>query len=156
MIEAYVSSWVSGALDKAAARMSVTFSLALHHIASFIFLGDKLSVRKNVARNLLLHSSRKPYHQVLFCFHFYYMYISWKLNVWERVEFCIDVNQWFQAKMSQLLQYNALDCFQEHNNFTSGQSLSREEIMRRSSFLLESCEGDSLLLAEVQKIQTAV
>lgn len=122
MIEAYVSSWVSGALDKAAARMSVTFSLALHHIASFIFKGDKLSMRKKIARNLLLDSSRKPDHQV---------------------------------KMSQLLQYNALDSFQENRSFPSGQALSGEEIMRRSNFLLESCEGDSLLLAEVQKIQTA-
>lgn len=122
MIEAYVLSWVSGALDKAAARMSVTFSLALHHIASFIFKGDKLSMRKKIARNLLLDSSRKPDHQV---------------------------------KMSQLLRYNALDSFQENRNFPSGQALSREEITTRSNFLLESCEGDSLLLAEVQKIQTA-
>lgn len=120
MIEAYVASWVSGDLDKAAARMSVTFSLALHHIASFIFMGDKVSMRKKVARNLLLDSSRKPDHRV---------------------------------KMSQLLHYNALGRFHEHER--SGQPLSGEEITRRSNFLLESCEGDSLLLAEVQKIQTA-
>lgn len=122
MIEAYVASWISGDLDKAEARMSVTFSLALHHITSFIFIGDKLSMRKKVARNLLLDSSRKPDHRV---------------------------------KMSQLLQYNALDRFHEHGHFTSCQALSGEEITTRSNFLIESCEGDSLLLAEVQKIQTA-
>lgn len=120
MIEAYVASWVSGDLDKAAARMSVTFSLALHHIASFIFMGDKDSMRKKVARNLLLDSSRKPDHRV---------------------------------KMSQLLLCNTLGRFHEHER--SGQPLSGEEITRRSNCLLESCEGDSLLLAEVQKIQTA-
>ncbi|KAH9323457.1 hypothetical protein KI387_018096, partial [Taxus chinensis] len=67
MIEAYVSSWVSGNLDKAAVRMAVTFSLALHHITAFLFFGDngaeKLLLRKKLARSLILDSSRKPHHQ---------------------------------------------------------------------------------------------
>eukprot|EP01018_Ginkgo_biloba_P015897 Gb_24051 [translate_table: standard] len=124
MIEAYVSSWVSGALDKAATRMSMTFSLALHHIAAFLFVGvhvvDRLSLRKKMARVLLLDSSRKPDHA---------------------------------ARMIELFQYSALDHFQVHG--AGKPCVSAEEIARRSKFLSEACEGDSLLLVEVHNLQSA-
>ncbi|KAK6159619.1 hypothetical protein DH2020_006933 [Rehmannia glutinosa] len=56
ILEAYVKSWVSGALDKAANRSSVTFSLVLQHLSSFIFgniAGDMLSLRNKLAKSLL-------------------------------------------------------------------------------------------------------
>ncbi|KAI3446305.1 hypothetical protein Pfo_002970 [Paulownia fortunei] len=66
ILEAYVKSWVSGALDKAANRNSVTFSLVLHHLSSFIFgnvAGDMLSLRNKLAKSLLWDYSRKHQHE---------------------------------------------------------------------------------------------
>ncbi|KAL3624368.1 hypothetical protein CASFOL_033184 [Castilleja foliolosa] len=64
--EAYVKSWISGALDKAVNRGSVTFSLALHHLSSFLFgnvSGDMLSLRNKLAKLLLRDYSRKHQHE---------------------------------------------------------------------------------------------
>ncbi|XP_057822355.2 transcriptional elongation regulator MINIYO isoform X2 [Cryptomeria japonica] len=126
IIEAYVFSWVSGNLDKAAARMAVTFSLALHHIAAFIFSeinkDEKLLLRKKLARSLILGSSRKPHHQ---------------------------------ARLLHLIQYDFSNHFQEYGNLKNESSVSMEETTRRSKLLSEACEGDPLLLAEVQKLQAA-
>ncbi|KAK6916778.1 RNA polymerase II-associated protein 1, N-terminal [Dillenia turbinata] len=66
ILEAYVKSWVSGALDKAATRGSVAFRLVLHHLSSFIFNyshGDKLSLQHKLARSLLRDYSRKKQHE---------------------------------------------------------------------------------------------
>ncbi|GFQ06708.1 RNA polymerase ii-associated protein 1 [Phtheirospermum japonicum] len=67
ILEAYVKSWVSGALDKAAKRGSVTFSVVLHHLSSFIFGdvsgGDMLSLRIKLAKSLLRDYSRKHQHE---------------------------------------------------------------------------------------------
>lgn len=66
LLEAYVKSWVSGVLDKAATRTSSSYILVLHHIASFIFgncTGDKLSLRNQLVKSLLRDFSRKVNHQ---------------------------------------------------------------------------------------------
>lgn len=67
ILEAYAKSWVSGALDKAANRSSMTFSLVLNHLSSFIFgnfVGDALSLRNKLAKSLLRDYSRKHQHEV--------------------------------------------------------------------------------------------
>ncbi|XP_057500992.1 transcriptional elongation regulator MINIYO-like [Actinidia eriantha] len=66
ILEAYVKSWVSGALDRAVARGSVAFTLVLHHLSSFIFCcstDDKLSLRNKLAKSLLRDYSRKQQHE---------------------------------------------------------------------------------------------
>ena len=67
ILEAYVKSWVSGALDRAATRGSITFTLVLHHLSSFIFednANDKLPLRNKLAKSLLRDYSRKQRHEV--------------------------------------------------------------------------------------------
>ncbi|KAL6514176.1 hypothetical protein OROHE_019163 [Orobanche hederae] len=66
ILEAYVKSWVSGALDKAANRSSITFSLVLHHLSTFIFRnisGDMLSLRNKLVKSLLRDYSSKHQHE---------------------------------------------------------------------------------------------
>ncbi|XP_071909731.1 transcriptional elongation regulator MINIYO-like [Coffea arabica] len=66
LLEAYVKSWVSGVLDKAATRRSSSYILVLHHLTSFIFgngIGDKLSLRNQLVKSLLRDFSRKVNHQ---------------------------------------------------------------------------------------------
>ncbi|EYU37998.1 hypothetical protein ABFS82_02G004000 [Erythranthe guttata] len=62
ILEAYVKSWVGGALDRAAKRNSMSFSLVLHHLSWFIFgdvVGDMLSLRNKLVKSLLRDYSRK-------------------------------------------------------------------------------------------------
>ncbi|MQL93181.1 hypothetical protein Taro_025822 [Colocasia esculenta] len=66
ILEAYSKSWVSGALDKAAARGSLSFVLALHHLSCFIFhtnLSETVAFRNKLVKSLLRDYSRKPQHQ---------------------------------------------------------------------------------------------
>lgn len=67
ILEAYVKSWVSGALDKAATRNSAAFSLVLHHLSSFVFrtlAGDILSLRNKLVKFMLQDYSQKQQHEV--------------------------------------------------------------------------------------------
>ncbi|KAK6805994.1 hypothetical protein RDI58_003779 [Solanum bulbocastanum] len=69
ILEAYCKSWVSGALDKAARRGSASFTLALHHLSSFIFhtcSGNMIPLRNKLVKSLLRDYSRKKQHEVLF------------------------------------------------------------------------------------------
>ncbi|KAK9287736.1 hypothetical protein L1049_016176 [Liquidambar formosana] len=66
ILEAYVKSWVSGALDRASTRGSITFTLVLHHLSSFIFhhcTSDKLLLRNKLVESLLRDYSRKQQHE---------------------------------------------------------------------------------------------
>lgn len=66
ILEAYVKSWVSGALDKAATRGSVTYTLVLHHLSCFIFhnqTSDKLTLRNKLVKSLFRDYSRKKQHE---------------------------------------------------------------------------------------------
>ncbi|XP_010272317.1 PREDICTED: transcriptional elongation regulator MINIYO [Nelumbo nucifera] len=66
ILEAYMKSWISGALDRAATRRSVTFILALHHLSSFIFLhctDGKILLRNKLVKSLLRDYSRKQQHE---------------------------------------------------------------------------------------------
>lgn len=67
ILEAYVKSWVSGALDKAATRGSVAFTLVLHHLSSFVFIShesDKPLLRNKLVKSLLRDYARKKQHEV--------------------------------------------------------------------------------------------
>ncbi|KAL6963648.1 hypothetical protein U1Q18_034655 [Sarracenia purpurea var. burkii] len=66
ILEAYLKSWVFGALDRAVTRGSVAFRLVLHHLSSFIFFcsnGDKLLLRNKLAKSLLRNYSSKQQHE---------------------------------------------------------------------------------------------
>lgn len=66
ILESYVKSWVSGALDKAAARSSMAFSVALHNLSSFIFgrIGDNmLPLRNRLVKSLVRDYSRRQHHE---------------------------------------------------------------------------------------------
>ncbi|XP_059653903.1 transcriptional elongation regulator MINIYO [Cornus florida] len=66
ILEAYAKSWISGALDRAATRGSVTFTLVRHHLSSFIFCchaGDNLLLRNKLVKSLLRDYSRKQQHE---------------------------------------------------------------------------------------------
>ncbi|KAG8368038.1 hypothetical protein BUALT_Bualt15G0003900 [Buddleja alternifolia] len=66
ILEAYVKSWGSGALDKAATRGSMAFALVLNHISLFIFgdvTGDMVSLRNKLAKSLMRDYSRKQQHE---------------------------------------------------------------------------------------------
>ncbi|MCL7049578.1 hypothetical protein MKW94_021431 [Papaver nudicaule] len=68
ILEAYLKSWVSGTLDKASVRGSMAFTVALHHLSSFIFQDTadaKITLRNKIARSLLRDSSRKEQHEPL-------------------------------------------------------------------------------------------
>ncbi|KAB1207630.1 hypothetical protein CJ030_MR7G014915 [Morella rubra] len=68
ILEAYVKSWNSGALDRAAIRGSVAYTLVIHHLCSFIFHThpvDKLSLRNKLVKSLLRDYSRKHHHEML-------------------------------------------------------------------------------------------
>ncbi|KAI4375670.1 hypothetical protein MLD38_013516 [Melastoma candidum] len=60
--KAYVNSWVSGALDRAATRRSMAFTLFLHHISSFIFMEnmeDHTPFRNRLVKSMSRHCSVK-------------------------------------------------------------------------------------------------
>ncbi|XP_050260875.1 transcriptional elongation regulator MINIYO isoform X2 [Quercus robur] len=66
ILEAYLKSWNSGALDRAATRGSVANTLVLHHLSSYIFNSytvDKLSLRNKLVKSLLRDYSQKPHHE---------------------------------------------------------------------------------------------
>eukprot|EP00268_Persea_americana_P057443 TRINITY_DN6885_c0_g1_i1.p1 TRINITY_DN6885_c0_g1~~TRINITY_DN6885_c0_g1_i1.p1 ORF type:complete len:1634 (+),score=331.98 TRINITY_DN6885_c0_g1_i1:690-4904(+) len=79
ILEAYVKSWISGGLDKAALRGSMSFRLVLHHLSSFIFeikADSKISLRKKLARSLLRDYSRKNQHKDMML-----SFIRYKLSI---------------------------------------------------------------------------
>eukprot|EP00252_Welwitschia_mirabilis_P027651 TRINITY_DN9541_c0_g1_i1.p1 TRINITY_DN9541_c0_g1~~TRINITY_DN9541_c0_g1_i1.p1 ORF type:complete len:136 (+),score=34.16 TRINITY_DN9541_c0_g1_i1:1-408(+) len=123
MIEAYATAWVSGALDKARYRMSLPFYLALHHISHFLFKGDKTDEK------ILL---RKKVARTLL----------------------LDSSRKpaHQAMMVQMVLYETSIDFQDNQVSVEDGGSNSDEIARRSDFLLKTCEGDSLLCAEVQKV----
>ncbi|KAI5437929.1 hypothetical protein KIW84_023888 [Lathyrus oleraceus] len=66
ILEAYAKSWVSDALDRAAIRGSITYTIAVHHLSSFIFNAcpvDKILLRNKLARSLLRDYSGKQQHE---------------------------------------------------------------------------------------------
>ncbi|XP_060168684.1 transcriptional elongation regulator MINIYO [Lycium barbarum] len=125
MLEAYCKSWVSGALDKAARRGSASFTLALHHMSSFIFQtcsGNMLPLRNKLVKSLLRDYSRKKQHEVLFI---------------------------------NLLEYQRPDTRSEPSpSLKEGMPLHSRDVVNRLQILKEACEGNSSLLSEVEKVSS--
>lgn len=66
ILEAYVKSWVSGALDRAKTRRSMAYTLVLHHITSFIFSlapDKRFSLRNKLVTSLLRDYTRNQKHE---------------------------------------------------------------------------------------------
>ncbi|KEH40574.1 hypothetical protein MTR_1g031840 [Medicago truncatula] len=66
ILEAYAKSWVSDALDRAEIRGSVSYTMAVHHLSSFIFNAcpvDKLLLRNRLVRSLLRDYAGKQQHE---------------------------------------------------------------------------------------------
>lgn len=64
ILEAYTKSWTSSALDKAATRGSMAFTLVLHHLSSFVFYSNNNSLLRNrLVKSLLRDYSRKQQHE---------------------------------------------------------------------------------------------
>ncbi|CAO2813706.1 unnamed protein product [Amaranthus hypochondriacus] len=66
ILNAYVKSWISGSLDRAATRNSMTYAIVLHHLSSFIFNnsdGEKLLLRNKLVKSLLRDYARKQHHE---------------------------------------------------------------------------------------------
>ncbi|GAB2267806.1 hypothetical protein Dimus_002781 [Dionaea muscipula] len=128
VLEAYVKSWVSGALDRAVTRGSMTYTLVVHHLSSFIFnafsrdAGQKLSLRNKLVKSLLRDYSRKQQHK---------------------------------AMMLDLVQHN-LDCTIERLGQYGDLDSKADELNRRLELLAVSCEGNSSLLNEVEKLKSLV
>ncbi|BFI29872.1 RNA polymerase II-associated protein 1 [Marchantia polymorpha subsp. ruderalis] len=114
MIEAFLSAWASGALDKAASRNSLPFRLALHYLGGYIFdkrdVADDLLTQKKLARTLVRSTLRRS----------------------DR-----------QAMLIRLLSGATA-------NDHAGNA--KEQVKTRLAFLTEACEGDALLLAEIQRV----
>ncbi|KAI8025344.1 Transcriptional elongation regulator MINIYO [Camellia lanceoleosa] len=116
ILEAYVKSWVSGALDRAATRGTVAFSLVLHHLTCFMFgycNDDKLTLRNKLAKSLLRDYSRKQQHK---------------------------------GMMLDFIQY-------QKPGQREGSSMSLCEVEKRFKLLIETCEGNSSLLHDVEKLR---
>ncbi|MED6130219.1 hypothetical protein PIB30_115911, partial [Stylosanthes scabra] len=67
VLEAYTKSWTSDALDRAAIRGSIAYTLVVHHLSSFIFNTcptDKLLLRNRLTRSLLRDYAGKQRHEV--------------------------------------------------------------------------------------------
>ncbi|XP_078432116.1 RPAP1-like, carboxy-terminal protein isoform X2 [Wolffia australiana] len=62
ILEAYAKTWVSGSLERAASRRSITFILPLHHLSCFIFYrsSGKIPLRNKLVKLLLRGYARKP------------------------------------------------------------------------------------------------
>ncbi|CAL0315255.1 unnamed protein product [Lupinus luteus] len=119
VLEAYAKSWVSDALDRAAIRGSIAYTLVVHHLSSFIFgpcPTEKLLLRNKLARSLLRDYTGKQRHEEMF------------LN---------------------LIHYN------KQPKSDSGEKLDGEKSLleARIEVLVEACEGNSSLLAQVKKLK---
>ncbi|KAJ7537179.1 hypothetical protein O6H91_12G101700 [Diphasiastrum complanatum] len=125
VLETYVSAWTSGTLERAADRHSLPFTLALHHIAAFIFkLVDNTDLqRKKFVRNLVRASARRKKQQIMLLQLLSYGLRSTHKNCSDEPPFLDPSAKEFQDLESRLL------------------------------LLFEACTGDQGLLAEVQNLQ---
>nr|GMD40350.1 transcriptional elongation regulator MINIYO [Ipomoea batatas] len=128
ILEAYVKSWMSGALDKALTRFSASFTLALHHLSTFIFKtcsGDMLPLRNKLVRSLLRDCSRKQQHK---------------------------------GMMISLILYEKADARIRDGAGTEEEYMSQRncETENRLQKLREACEGNSSLLKVVEKLGSEI
>lgn len=148
ILEAYVRSWTSGGLDRAATRGSISFSLALHNLSCFIFNtvspSDKLPLRNKLAKSLLRSYSQKQHQEVkqkpLVLF----------ITLFKHKDCCVTSPfgiPFLQGMFLSFLKYRLVE---------SEESPSKVELERRFQLLKEACDDNSVLLAQVEKLKTLV
>ncbi|KAF3577503.1 hypothetical protein DY000_02033665 [Brassica cretica] len=132
VLEAYLKSWTCGALDRAAARGSVAFTLVLHQFSSLVFCkGDNKdkegegSLRNKIVRTLVRDLSRKQHRQ---------------------------------GMMVDLLGYYSKGCADamEVEEEEEEEESQKREGERRMEVLNEACQGNSSLLLELKKLKECV
>ncbi|GAB2225198.1 hypothetical protein Drorol1_Dr00005989 [Drosera rotundifolia] len=123
ILQAYAKSWASGALDKAVTRGSMSYTLALHHLSSFVFKvssEERRPLWNKIVKSLLRDYSRKQQRQVM---------------------------------MLDLIRYRADSTLQKLGQ-NKCMHLDNDELNRRLEILAESCDRDSSLLNEVEKLKS--
>ncbi|KAF8096444.1 hypothetical protein N665_0308s0018 [Sinapis alba] len=133
VLEAYLKSWTCGALDRAAARGSVAFTLVLHQFSSLVFCnGDKDkeeeegSLRNKIVRTLVRDLSRKQHRQGMM----------------------VDLLGYYYSK-------RCADTMEvEEEEAAARQQKCEGE--RRMEVLKEACQGNSSLLSELEKLKECV
>ncbi|KAL3037296.1 hypothetical protein AAZX31_01G058600 [Glycine max] len=126
ILEAYTKSWVSDALDRAAIRGSVAYTLVVHHLSSFIFHAcpmDKLLLRNRLARSLLRDYAGKQQHE---------------------------------GMLLNLIHHNKPPPSVMGEELNGGVLSERNWLESRLKVLVEACEGNSSLLIVVEKLKAAV
>ncbi|XP_022943843.1 transcriptional elongation regulator MINIYO [Cucurbita moschata] len=125
ILEAYLKSWVSGALDKSASRGSVAYLLVLHHLSSYIFHSypvDNLLLRNKLSRSLLRDYSQKHQHK---------------------------------AMMLDLVLYTEPSTYLVTGQKGIGTSIETSAVEKRLEVLKEACERNSSLLTVVEELGCA-
>ncbi|KAL0741790.1 hypothetical protein Bca4012_083303 [Brassica carinata] len=128
VLEAYLKSWTCGALDRAAARGSVAFTLVLHQFSSLVFCnGDKDkeeegSLRNKIVRTLVRDLSRKQRRQGMM----------------------VDLLGYYYSKEGA----DAMEVEEARQQKSEGE--------RRMEVLKEACQGNSSLLSELEKLKECV
>ncbi|XP_028803506.1 transcriptional elongation regulator MINIYO [Neltuma alba] len=126
VLDAYVKSWVSGTLDRAAIRGSVAYSLVVHHLSSFLFHvcpADKLFLRNRLVRSLLRDYAEKQQHEGL---------------------------------MLSLIRHNKPLTTSEMDEQKGGVLQEKSWLESRLKVLAEACEGYSSLLTQVNKLKAII
>ncbi|CAL1372896.1 unnamed protein product [Linum trigynum] len=126
VLQGYVKSWVSGALDRSITRGSMAFALVLHHLSSLIFLPcaeDRIVLRNKLAQSLIRDYSQKPKHE---------------------------------AMMLELIQYNFPSTSPSSVRPDDDQNEEHSRIAKRFEVLAEACDSNSSLLSEVEKLKSAL
>ncbi|KAK9088196.1 hypothetical protein Scep_027278 [Stephania cephalantha] len=174
ILGAYVKSWISGALDKAAYQGSMAFTLALHHLSSFIFYNDaddKALLRNKLAKSLLRDYSQKSHHEGMsyrygleYCENansgFLWRYAKQKMksrNI-SYISFRIFALLIYEEALAEMLLkfilYNTALSHQERGR-KEAPTLLIDETQRRFQLLAEACEVNSTLLAVVEKLKSS-
>ncbi|CAA7020702.1 unnamed protein product [Microthlaspi erraticum] len=138
VLEAYLKAWTSGALDRAATRGSVAFTLVLHHVSSLLLSEDKVSLRNKIVKSLVSEDKVSLRNKIVKSL---VRDLSRKRHLRE-------------GMMLELLRYRkwCADAMEEEEE-TATETRERQ---RRIEVLKEACQGDSSLLTEVEKLKSAL
>ncbi|CAH9095236.1 unnamed protein product [Cuscuta europaea] len=126
ILEVYVKSWVSGALDRASIRSSASFTLTVHHLSTLFFkpfTRHSLPLRNKLIRSLLRDYSR---------------------------------NQQHEGMMISLVQYKKLGTRLRADTGGESLSPRKCQTENRLQKFREACEGNTSLLKVVEKLGLAI
>ncbi|CAH9116181.1 unnamed protein product [Cuscuta epithymum] len=126
ILEVYVKSWVSGALDRASIRSSASFTLTVHHLSTLFFKSftqHSLPLRNKLIRSLLRDYSR---------------------------------NQQHEGMMISLVQYEKSGACLRADTGGEYLSPRKCQTENRLQKFREACEGNTSLLKVVEKLGLAI